>query len=173
MKVKKIIAFALLLIVAVSCDHGIAPLPLVKVEPGFSGTIKFLGTWPAGVVQTHVVLFKNPLRDSTDFNVTNIKYISESIPFGVKEYSYSTKSSGAAISNVTPGDYGYLAVAQSKKALSLNRKDWFIVGVFVPNGDSTKAGKFTLPENTFLKNVDIICDFDHPPVQPPGGKAAK
>ncbi len=173
MKLRKLILLTLLLIGFSSCDHGIAPVPLAKVEPGFSGTIKFSGNWPADVLQTRIVLFKNPLRSSADFNVTNVKYISESIPDGVKEYHYTTKSPDAVISNVQPGRYGYLAVAQSKKLLSFNREDWFIVGVFIPNGDSTKAGEFDLPENTFLENVDITCDFNHPPHQPPGGNTQK
>lgn len=173
MKAKKIILILFFSVIFASCDHGIAPLPAVQVEPGFAGTVTFKGRWPVGVKETHIVLFKNPLKDSTDFNITNIKYISEAIPYGLKEYRYSTKSPGAAISNVIPGKYGYLAVAQSKKGLSLNRKDWFIIGVFIPDGDSTRAGNFTLPDNTFLENVDILCDFSRPPVQPPGGKITK
>ncbi len=167
----KIFTFILLLIILSSCDHGIAPpAALPTVEPGFSGKVTFVGQWPDSVVQTYVVLFKNPLLDSLDFNIQNLRFVSVPIPKGSREFLFSTKDKNNVLSNVEPGHYAYLAVAQQLKALSFNRKDWFVAAVYYPDGDSTKAGEFTLPENTFLENVNILCDFNHPPVQPPGGK---
>ena len=167
----KIFTFILALILLISCDHGIAPPgAMPAVEPGFSGKVTFTGSWPCNVYETYVVLFKNPLLDSLDFNIQNLYFVSAPIPAGSKEFLFSTKDSRNVISNVKPGHYSYLAVAQQLKPYSFNRKDWFVAAVYYPDGDSSKAGEFNLPENTFLKNINILCDFNHPPVQPPGGK---
>ena len=169
----KFFIFVLFIALFNSCNHGIAPIAAPEVNPGFSGKVTFKGTWPTDVAQTYVVLFKNPLKDSSDFNMFNLNFVSAPIPQGSKEFTFSTEDPKNVLCKVEPGQYAYLAVAQQKKAFSFNRKDWFVAGVYYPNGDTSKAGEFILPENTFLKNVDILCDFDHPPVQPPGGKALK
>jgi len=51
----------------------------------------------------------------------------------------------------------------------LDRKDWFVVGLYYNNNDTTIAGILTIPENTFVNQVNIICDFNNSPPQPPGG----
>ncbi len=155
------------------CNHGIAPIEAPDVEPGFSGKITFIGNWPNDVLQTVVVLFKDPLIDSTDFNMLNLRFVSAPIPYGSKEFIFSTEDKNNFVSNVEPGEYAYLAVAQQIIPNSFARKAWRIAGVYCPDGDSTNAGKFYLPENTFLENVNITCDFNRPPAQPPGGTAGK
>jgi hypothetical protein len=68
------------------------------------------------------------------------------------------------------GTYAYVAVAQSAaEILSLKREDWFVVGVYSePDG---AAKPLVIGEGETLEGVDIFCDFDNPPPQPPGGEA--
>lgn len=161
-----ILFFALLIIY--SCDEGIAPEPEV-VEPGFSGTIRFIGNWPADVKQTNLVLFKNPLLSSADFNVFNIKFISNTIPYGSTIYEFNSKEN-FLLADVQPGEYAYLALAQSNtEQLSLVRSDWFVSGVYYSRNDTTSPGTLTIPPDTFVEGIEIIVDFNNPPPQPPGG----
>ena len=61
-------------------------------------------------------------------------------------------------------------MAQSKTVdLSLKRSDWFVAGVYYSPGDSTNPGQITITEGVILDSINIICDFDNPPPQPPGG----
>ncbi len=164
---KNLLKYFLLAIVLWNCDGGIQP---GLQEPGFSGTIYFIGEWPDSVKRTHIVLFKEPLLDTSDFSAENLKYVSDEIPYGVTEYNYTTENN-SLFGVIKPGEYGYLAVAQSTlETISLKREDWTIAGLYYNPGDSTKPGRLIIPENTFLHNINITCDFDHPPVQPPGGK---
>lgn len=155
------------ILVFYGCDKGIAPEELA-VQPGFSGKIIFRGEWAAGITRTHIVLFKDPLQSASDFNINNLKYVSEEIPYGSEEYSYNTLKD-AVIENIDPGEYAYLAVAQSRSIfLSLNRSSWFVVGIYINIVDSTNNGKIIIPSDQFLVNINITCNFDNPPVQPPG-----
>ncbi len=158
----------LLIPIFISCNHGIEPAPEVTQEPGFSGTIYFSGEWPDSVLQTRIVLFKDPLNSANDFNAFNLRYVSELIPKGTTEYHYNTLSGLASIVNIEPGEYAYLGVAQSNSLISLSRKDWFVIGLYVIPPDTVNPAKLIIPENTFLENIDIHCDFDNPPIQPPG-----
>ena len=162
--------FSFLIILLQSCGKGISPLP--PQEAGFSGTITFKGTWPDSIQRTHLVIFKNPLLSSSDFSALNLRYVSLEIPYGITQYHINSLDSAYVPigGHIAPGEYSYVCVAQSKTPqLSLNRKDWFVVGVFYSLGDTTKPGKLIIPENTFIKDINIVCDFNHPPPQPPGG----
>ncbi len=162
------ILFAAAPLIFSSCDEGISPEPEV-VEPGFSGTVRFIGNWPADVKQTNLVLFKNPLLSAADFNVFNIKFISNTIPYGASIYEFNSEEN-FLLADVQPGDYAYLAVAQSKTdQLSLSRADWFVSGVYYAGSDTTNPGTLSIPQNTFIEGVEIIVDFNNPPPQPPGG----
>ena len=157
----------LLLFHLYGCNKGLSPVS-AEEKAGFSGTITFIGKWPEGITRTHLVVFQHELKSSSDFNILNLKFVSLEIPYGVKTYTYkSTDSSYIAIG---AGTYEYVAVAQSMKpALSLNRNDWFVAGVYYSNNDTTKPGLLEIPENTLVRNIDIICNFNEPPPQPPGG----
>ena len=81
-------AIAILLLsvfIFVSCDKGLSP-DLADVNPGFGGTITFGGEWNPDIVQTHVVVFKNPLLSIDDFNVFNLTFVSDIIPNGSESY---------------------------------------------------------------------------------------
>jgi len=166
--------YILLIIISlflISCDKGIEPKE--DTEPrGFSGTITFIGEWSAGIKRTHIVLFKNPLNSSADFNIFNIKYVSLEIPNGSQSYNYNTTETAVLPESgyLDAGEYSYLAVGQSEtENLSLNRVDWFVAGLYFSEGDSTNPGKITISSGVITEDVNIVCDFDNPPPQPPGG----
>ena len=169
----KRILLILILIVFVSCDEGLSP-QMAEVKPGFGGKITFIGNWDINVKRTHVVLFQNPLLSKKDFNAFNLKFVSDSIATGTRTYIYSTNDDKSLLSNIKPGSYAYLAVAQSKtETLSLSREDWKIVGLYsIKENDSIVPKTLVIPKSAFVENVDIICDFDNPPPQPPGGAEA-
>lgn len=153
-------------IIYFSCGEGIAPEPISIT--GFSGTITFVGDWPAGITRTHIVVFKDPLLATGDFNALNLKFVSVEIPYGSSAFNYN--SVDTAVVPIGEGEFSYVAVAQQTTTnVSLNRKDWFVVGVYYAGGDTTKPGKLIIPQNTLVKGINIICDFNNPPIQPPGG----
>lgn len=157
----------------ISCDHGISPLPEQPEISGFEGTIFFLSSWPDSIKRTHLVIFKNPLFASSDFVITNIKFISNEIPFGVQSYHFSSLDSAIIPASPGPfetGEYAYVAVAhQTTNQLSLARKDWFVSGVYYTDNDTTKPGILIVEENKITRNVNIRVDFNKLPTQPPGG----
>jgi hypothetical protein len=151
------------------CGGGIEP---VVNTSGFSGKVVFVGNWPDSITRTHLVIFEDPLNSADDFSLRNLKYISVGIPYGITEFQFSSQDSSVIPGNrlFSPGEYSYVAVAQSGTPdVSLNRGDWYVVGVFYAHGDTTNPGKLIIPENTFVENVNLICDFNNPPPQPPGG----
>jgi len=148
------------------CGEGIAPEPII--ETGFSGTISFVGEWPQGITRTHIVVFKDPLLTAGDFNAFNLKFVSVEIPYGSQVINFN--SADTAVVKISEGEFSYVAVAQQKtQNVSLNRKDWYVVGVYYAGGDTTKPGQLIIPKNTLVKDINIICDFYNPPPQPPGG----
>ncbi|MDH3269236.1 MAG: hypothetical protein OEM46_10325, partial [Ignavibacteria bacterium] len=70
--------------------------------------------------------------------------------------------------DIPPSVYHYIAVASAKE-ISLSREDWFVTGVYYANGDTTTPGILSIPKDSYVDNINIYCDFDNPPPQPPGG----
>jgi len=156
-------------ILIIGCGEGIEPIVNTS---GFSGKIVFIGVWPDSITRTHLVIFENPLNSASDFSLGNLKFISVEIPYGVNEFQFSSRDTSVIPGNrlFSPGEYSYVAVAQSKTPdVSLNRADWNVVGVYYANEDTTQPGKLIISENTFVQNINITCDFNNPPPQPPGG----
>lgn len=159
----------------ISCDNGIEPKPEQNVEQisGFKGTITFIGEWPDSIMRTHIVIFKDPLLQPNDFVLTNLRFISNEIPFGSLTYNFSSLDSAVIPPSpgpFEPGEYAYVAVAhQATENLSLARRDWFVSGVYHTNGNTSIPGIMTVPENRMVENINIECDFNNPPPQPPGG----
>ena len=153
----------------ISCDGGLAPNDTgIENKTGFGGSISFVGDWPSDITQTNIVLFKEPILTKADFNIENLKYLSTSIPFNAKEYSYNTIDS-LLFGNVISGKYSYLAVIQTKeKSISFDRKDWFVVGVYKSAEVDAVPGEIIVKENKFNFEVNITCDFNDLPPQPPG-----
>lgn len=148
-----------------------APLSPNEIQkPGFSGKITFEGNWPEGITRTHIVVFIKPINSAGDFNLNNLAYISYEIPYGVKEFDYNTAVDSAYIP-IGAGEYSYVVVAQSSTAnVSFKRADWTVAGVYYAPGDTTHPGTLNIPQNTLVKNININCNFNSPPPQPPGGK---
>ena len=167
------ISFLIILFSLISgCDHGISPTSADNtiLEPGFSGTITFKGTWPDSVSGTYLVVFKDELKSLSDFNILNIKFVSLGIPFGSTTFNYSSLDSAylPQQGHLADGEYDYVAVAQvTSPTISVNRKDWRVAGVYYANNDYSQPGKLVIPPNTFIRNINIICDFNNPPPQPP------
>jgi hypothetical protein len=161
--------------ILVSCDpeNGIAPKPIEEQEFGFGGNIVFYGAWPDTVKRVILVVFKDPLINPGDFVLTNIRFLSFELPLSIQTYQYSSLDSAIIPlipDDIPPSVYHYVAVAQqSTDDLSLSRRDWFVAGIYYANGDTTMPGILTIPNDTYIDNVNIYCDFENPPPQPPGG----
>jgi len=156
---------AVILIIAGGCNKGIEPEYDI---PGFSGRVTFGGTWPDSIQRTYVIVFDSLLEDVNDFNLFNIKFISALIPTGISYYDFDSRDS--ALIPIEAGNYAYVAVVQQKTPrLSLLRKDWKVAGIYYANGDTLQPGQLVIPHNAFIKNININCNFDNPPPQPPGG----
>jgi len=154
----------------ISCDKGIAPYPEVNAgQVGFDGKVTFYGSWPDSVQQTYIVVFKQALQSSSDFFPPNLSYVVGPIPYGTTEYSYnSIDNNGVSSFSLTPGSYNYVVVAQSTKStLSLNRSDWTVVGIYYLSGDTTNPGTLIIKSGEITHNINITCNFDNPPPQPP------
>lgn len=163
---KKILTLLIISIFYFGCNQGITP-SAVGEELGFGGKINFIGSWADSITRTHVVAFESPLLSSNDFNILNIKYVSEEIPFGSTEYNFKT-TLNAALQPIQPGNISYIVIVQSSQIdLSLERSAWFVVGVYTVSGDQSQPSTIILQENTFINNVNILCDFNNPPPQPP------
>ncbi len=169
---KEVLAVIFCLIMILSgCGKGIEPEP-EKVQEGFGGRITFTGNWPDSITRTHLVVFKDPLLAPSDFNAFNLAFVSIEIPYGTTAFNYSTLDSALYPVNVKlpAGTYSYVAVAQQKTVnLTLNRQDWFVAGVYFIPGDSITPGNVTVYSGEYINSIDIICDFNNPPQQPPGG----
>lgn len=167
---KQLFLLFILILLMNGCDGGIEPQP-ENMQTGFGGKINFIGEWPDSVIRTHLVVFKNPLKSVGDFSPLNLRFVGEEIPFGTVEYNYSSLDTIVFLGiDIQPGDYAYVAVAQSAVIeLSLNREDWFVAGLYYNEGDTTKPGTLQIIENVFVNSINIICDFNNPPPQPPGG----
>lgn len=168
----KIIVPVLILFSFVACDKGIEPKD--ENEPtGFSGTVTFVSEWPAEVKRAFVVVFKDPLLAATDFSITNLKFLSLEIPLDISSYRFSSLDSSFIPTNpgpFLPGRYAYVAVAyQTTDQLSLARKDWYVVGIYYAFGNTSDPATMVVTENIFLKDINITCDFNNLPPQPPGG----
>lgn len=160
----------ILLVLFYGCDQGLSPSSAEDTQgTGFSGTITFEGNWPQGITRTHLIVFKDPINSAADFNISNLSYISYEIPYGTKTFNYNTVTDSSYIP-IGAGEYSYIIVAQEKTpVVTFNRADWTVVGVYYAGGDTTQPGKIIIPSGTLIPNINIKCNFNLPPPQPPGG----
>ena len=155
-------------ILILSCDGGLQPDAESVITPGLSGKIIFEGAWPQGIQSTYIVLFKDALNSAEDFNAGNLKYVSSLIPKGTSEFDFNTIDD-ISFGSINSGRYAYLAVAQSTSpVLSLVRSVWSVAGVYKDQENGYPEGTIVIPENKFLSDITITCDFNNPPAQPPG-----
>ncbi len=170
MKLIKCITLPVLFIIILitgGCDKGIEPRPADEV-PGFSGRITFVGAWPDSITRTHIVVFDSLLESPEDFTIFNLKFVSGEIPYGISVYDFDSRDS--SFLPISPGTFSYVAVVQQKtENISLTASDWTVAGIYYAYGDTTHPGKLIIPEKSFVKNINIRCDFNNPPPQPTGG----
>ncbi len=163
---KKNLFTILLVTFLIGCDHGIAP----RVElprTGFGGKVIFKNLWPNDVYQTRVVAFRETIRTVADFNINNIAFISDTIPYGVSEYIFESDRN-PLIEPAAGTTLKYIVVAQSIVPVPLPRRsDWRVAGIYYSPFDSTKYGEVKIEEGKFKTNINIIVDFNNPPIQPP------
>lgn len=160
------ILIVILIFLNISCDYGIAP----RNEPprtGFSGTVIFKNDWPNDVYQTRIVGFKDTIKSVSDFTISNIGFISDTIPYGVSEYYFESDKN--PLIDVQAGTIlKYVVVAQSIVSNPLPvRNHWRVAGVYYLPDDSTKYGSVEIREGIFLTGINITVDFNNPPNQPP------
>lgn len=153
------------------CGGGIEPPEPASGPTGFSGKITFVGNWPQGITRTHIVVYKNPILTDADFTFPNLSAILKPVDYGASEFFFDSSTDNLfANSEIEPGEYQYVAVAQSKtEVLSLERKDWKVIGVFYAEGNNASPGILRIEKNKITRGINIICDFNNPPPQPPGG----
>lgn len=172
---RRIAGFLFLIIISLlflKCDGGIAPGEPELGITGFKGKITFTGNWPLGIKRTHLVAFKAPLLQEYDFFPPNLSIIIDTIAYGSREYNYNSIDNNLiADSQIEAGEYAYVVVVQSKiENLSLFREDWTVAGVYCINNDQTKPRTMVIQKDRMTKDININCDFNNPPPQPPGGK---
>jgi hypothetical protein len=153
------------------CDKGIEPLPAPPSGPtGFSGKVTFTGTWPESITRTHVIVFRNSITSISDFSIQNLAFVVDAIPYNSNEFTYNSDKNNLLSLTLTAGTYNYIVVAQSKtSALSLNRSDWVVVGVYYNNNSTTIPGRMIIQQGSITPDININVDFNNPPPQPPGG----
>jgi hypothetical protein len=153
------------LLISEGCNKGIEP---EYDNPGFSGRVTFQGTWPDSIKRTYIIVFDSLLEEPNDFNLYNIKFLSGELPFGVAYYDFDSRDS--ALIPINTGVYAYVAVVQqATDQISFDPKKWIVAGVYHANNDTTQPGQLVISHNAFVKNINIICDFNNPPPQPTGG----
>ncbi|OGU35845.1 MAG: hypothetical protein A2068_06085 [Ignavibacteria bacterium GWB2_35_6b] len=162
-----IIIMVIIFIALTSCDKGIEPYPSeTEIDiTSFEGKVTFTGAWPDSIARTYIVVFSEPSR----FDVTTLQYIIGPVPYGVTEYNYnSIENNLGLIPKLNAGSYPYVIVAQSKTPeLSLQRKDWTVAGIYFNEGNTTTPGILNIENGKVTKDININCDFNNPPVQPP------
>jgi hypothetical protein len=155
-----------------TCDKGIEPepeKPVFNEKMGFEGKVEFIGNWPEGIKRTHLVVFKESIKTSADFFPPNLSFVVDSIPYRSRSFQYnSNENNFIPLFQLEPTTYKYIVIAQSKTPeISLDRKDWFIAGIYYNPGNNSEPGTLTLQEGKMLREVNIVVDFNSPPPQPP------
>ena len=166
-----IITCFLMIMTSCESEHGIEPKPIPEQEFGFGGNIVFYGAWPDSINLIVLIVFKDPLLKPEDFVITNIGFLRNPLPLGIQNFQYSSLDSSIIPllqEDIPPSVYHYVAVASAKE-FSLSREDWFVRGIYYANGDTTTPGILSIPKDSYVDNINIYCDFDNPPPQPPGG----
>ena len=109
------------------------------------------------------------IANSEDFFPPNLTFVVDSISYGSTSFEYNSLNDNyIPIFQLGSGIYNYVVVAQSKTpVISLERKDWFVVGVYCVNGDQSRPAKLQIRKDETTPEINIEVDFDNPPPQPP------
>lgn len=122
------------------------PVDLSRVNrtSSVSGTIDFVGDWPANTFITALIM----LRDISDLN--GIPPVLVFVPIGAEQFSYN--------SGISPGTYNTIAVAW----LPLGPFDFSkikFLGVYEDPDNPGEQGKLVVEDNMTITGIDITADF--------------
>jgi len=163
---KRLLVAAIVLL-SISCDHGLEP-PL-SVEPGFGGIIYFeKGTWPAADSIVNLWVFASqvyPLDSAKVFGglfsnpptIYLYPALDKNLPLFVDSVSYKF--------NLPPGRYEYVGVLQ-RFANDLNVRSLKVVGMFGTNDSPPFPIPIVVSTSSFVTRVDIKVNFHKPPPAP-------
>jgi hypothetical protein len=152
------------------CDHGLEPSR--PVQPGFSGSIRFQGTWPTDTLEIRLIA-SQAWRKFTSFteiitlviNTDSVKIYPPpadvGLPMGLDSIQYEF--------SVPPATYRYIAVVQRFGTNPF--ADWRIIGVFDGGNGTQEPVDVIIPTNQIVPDINILVDFDNPPRQPFEGES--
>jgi hypothetical protein len=159
-EMKRILLVAIA-VTALSCDHGLAPLP--SVQPGFGGIVSFeKNTWPADSL-VNLWIFASqvyPLDSAKVFGgllsspATIFVY---SLPFNVDSVSYTF--------NLPPATYKYVGVVQHLTN-DFTIHSLRVVGLYGTNDVPPVPIPVEVNDRTFPTGIDMRVNFRKPPPQP-------
>ena len=140
-----------------SCDHGLKPSGEKIQKPGFGGTIYFKGSWPDTVYEVRVVAFRiYPPEDIANEILQGRAKFTDELPLNVPSTDYKLFTE--------PGEWQYVITAMRYGEDIL--KDWMVIGVYDETPEDTIPTPVFVPENKFVRGIDMVCDFENPPPQP-------
>jgi len=139
-----------------ACDHGLEPPP--KTKPGFGGRITYKGKWPPAdsLVRLAVVAFKhfpptNIVNDVLNGEAVFDTTLTRNVEF--QDYRLFTE----------PVTFEYVVVAQQYGSDIFSQ--WRVIGVYSDDSLQATPKAVMVPPETFVTDIDITVDFDHPPPQ--------
>jgi hypothetical protein len=154
------IFFLVLVILLISCDHGLSP-EAADVDPGFAGELRVVSAWPPqdSVRDLRVVAFRNyPPKDILSEVINGSAIFSDELPYGQTSISYIIQDETLA------GAFAYIVVAQNFGEDPF--QDWRAIGVYTLSGDVKQPTSLDLGSGLFISDVDISVDFYNLPPQP-------
>ncbi len=130
-----------LIILMCKMDHGLEP-----IRSGISGTIKYIGKWPANTAELRIVAAtKFPPTDVNDLIIGDV------LPIGGDSTVYTFY--------LDPGDY-YLGLVWREREASWGIQSIF--GIYTEPDNAFSPGLITIPDDaTIVTGKDIIADFAH------------
>jgi len=136
-----IIISGLMAFLTCQMDHGLEP-----IRSGISGTINYIGNWPANTAEVRIVaatIF--PPSDLNDLIIGDI------LPVGGDSTIYTFY--------LDPGDY-YLGLVWRERDAAWGIQSIF--GIYTESGESFSPGRITVPDNkTVVTGKNIIADFSY------------
>ncbi|MCL5268309.1 MAG: hypothetical protein M1469_09435 [Bacteroidetes bacterium] len=151
-----------------ACTHGLEP---ISVQPGFSGTVRFISSWPPpdSIYDIRVVAFyhyppQNIIGDVLSGNARVYPSIGTSAPtFFVDTLSYNFTLDSAAV-------FQYVVVAMQYGPNLLS--DWKVVGAYGFSHGVGSPKAVVVKSNNFVNGIDIDVDFKNTPPTPGGASAS-
>lgn len=146
------------------CDKGLDPTNVE--DPGFGGTITYLGVRPPADSLRDLRIVAVPYfpLDST-FQPLIMNVVQGVIPFSSDlRTNIDSGKSVPYTMFVKPQTYYYIAVVQQFGLDPFSQ--WKVVGVYTMSPSSTIPKVLTISDGVFTPNINMTVDFDHLPPQP-------